>query len=174
MIKYSKHSAILLFSVVLAVALGGCSTVEKNVTGIGSIFKKTDESKAEKGVFYSGSIDLPLYRSPGGVILKRLPKHTKLYREKQEKGFAYVRVDSTGETKWVENAKLIWRLPKPKSTEPALETKSQPAVESAAPQVAEPQAPQPAKTPESPPPAAVSPANAPAKPSVAPSIFNPY
>lgn len=181
MIKNSKHSTILIFFVGFVAALGGCSTLEKNVPSIGSIFTKTDESVAVEGVYYTGSPGMPLYRSPGGVSLKSLPQYTKLYRDKLDSGFAHVRVDSTGETGWVENAKLIWRLPKPISTEQAHETTSQPAVELAAPQITEPPPPQPAipqespsPTTVSPSPAAASPSSAPSKPSVAPSIYNPY
>lgn len=177
MIKNSKHSTLLVFSVGLVAALGGCSTLEKNIPGIGSIFTENKESVVVKGIYYSGSPDLPLYRSPGGVIIKRLPQYTKLNRDELNKGFAHVRVDSTGETGWVENAKLLWHLPKPKPAEMTHKATNQPAVESVAPQVTEPSTspePQPAEAPESPSPAAVSPSSAPSKPSIAPSIFNPY
>lgn len=175
MIKNSKHSALLLFSIGLAAIVGGCSTLDKTIPGIGSIFTETDESVVVKGVYYSGSPDLPLYRNPGGAIVKRLPQYTKLNRDKLDRGFAHVRVDSTGETGWVENAKLLWRLPKSNPSELTQQITNQPAAESVAPQVTQPPAlppPQPVEAPESP--AAVSPSSAPSKPSIAPSIFNPY
>ena len=179
MIKNSKCITSLLLSAGFTAALGGCSTLEKHIPGIGSSATETSGSTAAEGVYYSGSPDLPLYRSPGGAIVKRLPQYTKVYRDELDKGFAHVRVDSTGEAGWVENAKLIWRLPKAKPSEPAPAAASQPAAESPAPQVVEPTpppSPQVAESPESPPPApaAASPSSAPAKPSVAPSIFNPY
>ena len=191
MIKNSKNTTFLLLCAGLAAGLGGCSTLEKHIPGIGSSATETSGSTAAEGVYYSGSPDLPLYRSPGGAIIKRLPQYTKVYRDELDQGFAHVRVDSTGEAGWVENAKLIWRLPKAKPSEPAPAAASQPAAESPAPQVVEPTpppSPQVAESPESPPPpppveapespppapAAASPSSAPAKPSVAPSIFNPY
>jgi hypothetical protein len=177
MIKPSIYHAFLLFSVCLVAVLGGCSTLEKKITGPGSIFTKTDESVVVKGVYYSGSPDLPLYRSPGGGIVKLLPQYTKLNRDQIQRGFAHVRVDSTGETGWVENAKLLWRLPEAKPSELPPQAKIQPTAEPAAPVVTElpasPQ-PEPAVAPESPAPATASPSNTPSKPSVAPSIFNPY
>jgi hypothetical protein len=173
MIKTSKYSTLLLFSIGLVVTLSGCSTLEKNIPSISSIFTKTDESVVVTGVYYSGSPDLPLYRNPGGVIVKRLPQYTKLNRDALDRGFAHVRVDSTGETGWVENAKLLWRLPKSNPSEQTHQVTNQPAVKSVAPQVTQPAAsplPQPVEAPELPSPAAVSPS----KPTIAPSIFNPY
>jgi hypothetical protein len=85
---------------------------------------------------------------PGGEILTRLPIHTKLYRDDLQRGYAHVRVAPSGESGWVENARLIWRLPA---------------------QAAQPQPAAPAQAP-----AADVPSSDTPKPTVAPSIFNPY
>jgi hypothetical protein len=43
--------------------------------------------------------------------LAQLPLHQKVYRYKMEKGYAYVKVEGNGVSGWVDNARLIWRLP---------------------------------------------------------------
>lgn len=163
----------------------------KSILGIGSSATETSGSAAAEGIF-SGSPDLPLYRSPGGAIIKRLPRCTKVYRDELDKGFAHVRVNLTGKAGWVENAKLIWRLPKAKPWEGSGSRSREPTgcgvaraasgrtdastIAAGGRVTGVTTAPTPVKTPESPPPApaAASPSSAPAKPSVAPSIFNPY
>ncbi len=178
MIQIEKHVASLLFSAALVAALGGCSTLEKHIPGIGAA-SGSRESTATEGVYYTGSPDLPLLRSPGGVIVTRLPQYTKVYREQLDRGFAQVRVDASGETGWVENAKLTWRRPKPTSPEETRAAGSQLAAESPSPPAAEaPESPrlQAVEAAESPPRQAALPApsSADSKPTVAPSIFNPY
>lgn len=170
----SLLSAISLFSI-----LSGCSTVGEKMPGFGSLFSEKSESTSVAGVFYTGSPDLPLYQSPGGVIVRRLPQYTKLTRDKLEKGYAHVRVDSTGITGWMQNAQLIWRLPKEKSAGQTEQTSGKPAAEPVTQQANGALPTQPAQPAEVfpspvPVPEPVLPASAPPKPSVAPSIFNPY
>lgn len=203
MIQHSKHLTSLLCSAGLVVGLGGCSTLEKHIPGVGAVTSETSGSAAVEGVFYAALPDLPFHRSPGGAIIKHLPQYTKLYRDQLDRGFAHVRVESTGETGWVENAQLLWRPPKHRPPQQAQEPTSQPVAESPLPQVVEPPqssapqavepsphpvepptspAPQAAEVPQSPspqpmeapPPSSRSPSTAPAKGTVAPSIFNPY
>ncbi len=192
MVQRAKHLTSLLLSAGLVVGLGGCSTLEKHIPGIGAATSQTRGSAAAEGVYYVATPDLPLQRSPGGVIIKRLPKDTKVYRDQLERGFAHVRVGSTGETGWVENAQLTWRLPRHGATQQAHQPESQPAAESPLPEAVEPST-QPVEAPESPappaaeapqspspqaveppPPSSHSPSGTPAKGAVAPSIFNPY
>jgi hypothetical protein len=45
--------------------------------------------------------------------LTQLSLHQKVYRSKIEKGYAYIKVEESGVTGWVDNAQLIWRLPSP-------------------------------------------------------------
>lgn len=184
MIEKSKNIIFALLCAGLAAGLGACSTLEKHIPGIGTLTSDSSGSAAAEGVYYSGTPDLPLYRSPGGVIIRRLPQHTKLHRDGLDRGFAHVRVDSTGETGFVENAKLVWRRPKSGPSEQVNEAASQPVAEPPAPQAVEPppspQAAEPPAPPESPlpqatePPPSPSPSAAPAPGTVAPSIFNPY
>lgn len=187
MIQIEKHVASLLFSAALVTVLGGCSTLEKHIPGMGAASPETRASATAAGVYYIGSADLPLYRSPGGVIVKQLPQYSKVHREQLDRGFARVRVDATGETGWVENAQLIWRLPKalaPQAADAAVsqavaETPSPAAVDEA-PSSALPQAPEPTPpaVPQAgeaaPSPAVLAPSSASSKRTVAPSIFDPY
>lgn len=184
MIEHSKPRTSLLFAAALLAGLGGCSTLEKHLPGIGGSASATSGSAATAGVYYAAIAELPLYRSPGGAVIKRLPQYTKLYREQLDRGFAHVRVESTGETGWVENAQLNWRPPTQKPPQQAPEGAPQAAAETPLPQELEPPQPsaaQAVEAPESPSPAAVEappPAPAPsstrARSTVAPSIFNPY
>lgn len=175
--RRSRIAMPIIFSIGLLLFLAGCSTLEKGVGNIGSVFSSDNDSPAVEGVYYTGVPDLPLYQQPGGVIAKRLPQYTKLNRMKIEKGYAHVRIASTGVTGWVENARLIWRLPQEKPAAGTEKPASQPAEASVSQQVSETPPPtpaQPAQTPVPAAPAPPSPANTAAKPSVAPSIFNPY
>jgi len=146
MMVNSKYLASWLCWALFVAASAGCSTLDSLGWGKGAAAPGKGGAVAASGVYYTGSDDLPLYRKPGGEILTRLPLHTKLYRDELQSGYAHVRVAPTGESGWVENARLIWRLP----------------AKTAQPQPVEPA------------PAAVLPTDDSATPSVAPSIFNPY
>jgi len=179
MMKTVKCFALFLSSIGLFAMLAGCSTLGEKIPGLGSIFPDKSDSDGVEGVYYTGSPDLPLYQSPGDVIVRRLPQYTKLTRNKLEKGYAHVRVDSTDITGWVENAKLIWRLPKENQAGQTEQATSQPAaipvmhqvIEAPAPQPAQPDKEVPSPTPV---PTPASSTNTPSRPPVAPSIFNPY
>lgn len=157
----SNHLVSLLLCAALGAAAAGCSTLDSLGWGKGAgAPTKESGTTAIGGVYYTGAADLPLYRSPGGEIVTRLPQHTKLYRDDLQGGYAHVRVAPTGESGWVENARLIWRLPA---------------------QAAQPHPPGAAQTPAAQTPVVEQPVAAPAtpasdssQPTVAPSIFNPY
>jgi hypothetical protein len=132
--------------------------------------------------------------------LTQLPLHQKVYRYKTEKGYAYIKAEGSGVTGWVDNARLIWRLPsqqqktatktdkpdvKPAQEAPAVkDTEPTPttAVEAAElaptpPAVDAPTEPKPispAPTPTNVPPAQSAPADPSAPRPINPSIFNPF
>jgi len=133
--------------------------------GLGKEAEAPAESGVEESVYYTGTADMPLYRSPGGDIISRLPRYTKLYRDDLQRGYAHVRVEATGATGWVDNARLIWRLPAQAAPQPA-EPVNAPGATQPGPDAVEP--------PESTTPAATPPSDTPSQPTVAPSIFNPY
>ena len=116
---------ILLYS---GLMLGGCSAdlpflkdkpADEEGTS-GAVTHETEE-EAELLVYYVGVESLGLYETPrtSGNLIAELEQHQKVYRYKIEKGFAWVKVDGTGMTGWVNNARLIWRLPEPSMGEPA-------------------------------------------------------
>lgn len=64
-------------------------------------------------VYYVGVENLRLYSEPAFSqdYVADLKQYQKVYRDKLEKGFARVKVDGSELSGWVDNAKLIWRLP---------------------------------------------------------------
>lgn len=176
MIDTSRQLTSLLCSAALVAILGGCSTLENTVAGKSA----AGGAGQTTGVYYAGSADLPLYRTPGGALISRLPQYAKLVRSDLQRGYAHVRVEATGEAGWVENAKLIWRLPAHESSEQVREPlREAEAVPAAAPVVEPPEpgperAAQAVEPQQSPSPAAASSSSAPSKSTLAPSIFNPY
>lgn len=179
MVKSVKCFVLFLSVLGLFALLSGCSNLGEKMPGLGTLFPEKGESTGVEGIYYAASPDLPLYQSPGGIIVRRLPQYTKLTRNKLEQGYAHVRVDSTGVTGWVENAKLIWRLPNENKAGQPGQAPSQPVAEPVLPQVSEAPALQPAQpvkqvSSPTPVPTPASSTSTPSKPSVAPSIFNPY
>ncbi len=90
---------------------------------------------------YAGVDQLVVYSEPRSSAspLTQLPLHQKVYRYKMEKGYAYIKVEGSGVTGWVDNARLIWRLPSQQQKAPT-KTEEQAAEPAQAP-VAEEQAP---------------------------------
>jgi hypothetical protein len=152
-------------------------------------------------VYYVGVDQLAVYSEPrsSSSPLTQLPLYQKVYRSKMEKGYAYIKVEGSEVTGWVDNARLIWRLPPPrqqaptKTEEQAAKPVQAPAAEEKAPTpttAAEAAEPEPTPTAAEAPteqkpisptaaPTSVSPAqSAPAAPSaprpIGPSIFNPF
>jgi len=159
---YARHLVHVLLYAALGVAVNGCSTLDRVGWGKGEATRAGSGSTT--GVYYSATDNLPLYRNPGAGIIDHLPKYTRLYRDDLQDGYAHVRVTPGSASGWVDNARLIWRLPaEAGQPEPVVPT-SPTAADTAGP---------PAGQVESPVPAPAEPA-APSGPSVAPSIFNPY
>jgi outer membrane biosynthesis protein TonB len=153
-------------------------------------------------MYYVGVDQLAVYSEPkpSSSRLTQLPLHQKVYRYKMEKGYAYIKVEGSEVTGWVDNAQLIWRLPSqqqkapPKAEERATKPEPEaPVAKEKAPTpttAAEAAEPEPTPTAAEPPaeqkptspaaaPTSVAPAqSAPAAPSaprpIGPSIFNPF
>src|SRR5262249_32933213 len=64
-------------------------------------------------MYYVGADQLPVYSEPrsSSSLLTQLPLHQKVYRYKTDRGYAYIKVEGNGVAGWVDNARLIWRLP---------------------------------------------------------------
>ncbi len=101
---------ILAFTFVSA-----CAVVDTATQKISSLTGGT-----EPRTYYVGVPDLKLYPEPrfSKEHIAKLPLNEKLVRYKVERGFAYVKVASTGQAGWVNNAHLIGRKAAPKKATP--------------------------------------------------------
>lgn len=63
--------------------------------------------------YYTARDAVRLYAEPrfSAARIATLPRHQKVQRFRQQSGFAYVKVEGSGQMGWLENALLIWRLP---------------------------------------------------------------
>jgi hypothetical protein len=152
-------------------SLAGCS-VQNTVSGW---FRKAPhEARAEAGqVYYAGVEGLIVHGEPSSSarVVGHLSLHEKVTRYKIERGYAYVKSDTSGLKGWVNNAMLIWRLPA--RAKPAPDLPAEPAAEEPS------EVPEPPATPESEEPASAPPdtpaADASPTPSVvSPSLFDAY
>jgi hypothetical protein len=147
-------------------------------------------------VYYAGVEGMKVYSaaSASSKVVGTLSLHEKVTRTGLERGYAYVQSSKTGTKGWVDNAKLIWRLPAapgaaaPAPEEPQPQEPSAPAPEEAQPEEPAapageeppaPEAPEATAAAAEPPPTATPVPAAPAKSAVTPggvrpSIFNPY
>ena len=113
-------------------AVGGCS-------GLSTGRPDTDAAKpvpsAAPAVYFSAVGGLAVYGQPraSAPVQGHLSLHEKVYRDRVERGYAHVRAEGDRVVGWVDNAKLIWRLPSPP---PA--TASEPLPSSTPPPAAEP------------------------------------
>ena len=173
MAAFSVHTLVLG-----CIFLGACSTLNLPTLRLGEPSaeqRKTEPQQANPLAYFVGVEGLEIYGQPraSSTPLARLPLHQKVFRDRIEKGYAHVEVEGTNLVGWVDNAKLIWRLPAP-STAATPETERQ-IVEPPSTSETEKQAPEP--RPEAQPtpslPQAESPAGEADKP-VSPSIFNPF
>ena len=100
--KYPKPILLILASILLS----ACAVAETATQKISALTGGT-----EPGTYYAGVADLKLYPEPrfSEKYTAKLPLNEKLVRYKVERGFAYVKVASTGQTGWVNNAHLIWK-----------------------------------------------------------------
>jgi hypothetical protein len=64
-------------------------------------------------VYYVGADRLKVYSEPriAAAVLAQLSLHQKVYCYKKERTYAYVQVEETRLTGWVDKARLISRLP---------------------------------------------------------------
>jgi hypothetical protein len=198
----SWSRAVLVCSVgaVFAACAGGQSVSQRSARPPEAVSAQPAETAPL--AYYAGVDQLVVYSEPRSSAspLTQLPLYQKVYRYKMEKGYAYIKVEGSEVTGWVDNARLIWRLPsqqqkaptktEEQAAEPAREAptaKEKAPTPTTAAETAEPE-PTPAaaetsteQKPSSPAaaPTSVSPApSAPTTPSaprpIGPSIFNPF
>ena len=164
---FSFHALVLG-----GIFLGACSTLDLPILQSGGPSEKQSPTKAQQTApipYFAGEEGLTVYSEPreSSTPLARLSLHQKVYRDSIEKGYAHVRVEGTNLVGWVDNARLIWRLPpeSPGATPQAKKEAGETSPE-AQPTPSVPQA-------ESPAPQVQSPADPADKP-ISPSIFNPF
>jgi hypothetical protein len=136
-------------------------------------------SQAAGGTFYSATAGLPVHAEPAGTsaVVGRLSLHERVERSELAHGYAHV-VSAGGVEGWVDNAKLVWRIPAATkapaapATAPAAvieppappEPEPTPAAAPAAPAVVPAAAEAPAAAPDPPPAPSAAPDPAPAEP----------
>jgi hypothetical protein len=86
---------------------GSAAPEEKPTTGA------APPSAAKAQVYYTAVEGLALYSEPRAAsrVLTKLPLHQKVLRYGVERGYADVEVAGGGPRGWVDNARLLWRLP---------------------------------------------------------------
>jgi len=68
---------------------------------------------ASAGVFYSAVDGLTVYAGPArsSAVVGKLPRYERVVRSQLQGGFAQVQAGRSGLEGWVDNSKLLWRLP---------------------------------------------------------------
>jgi hypothetical protein len=197
--KWFRAVLVCSFCTVFAACAGGQAVQQLSAEPPEAVSAQPAETAPL--VYYAGVDQLAVYSEPQSSAspLTQLSLYQKVYRYKMEKGYAYIKVEESGITGWVDNARLIWRLPSQQQKAPA-KTAEQ-AAESARAPVAEEKAPtpttaagaaepeptpttaevpteqkpsSPASAPTSVPPVQSAPAAPTAPRPVGPSIFNPF
>lgn len=99
---------------VMAVALGGCAVFDQISTDwFGASTPAPTPTPQHQGEsFYSSADGLPMHFLPSGSsqIVGRLALHEHVTRIDLQRGYAHIVADN-GLEGWVDNAKLLWRLP---------------------------------------------------------------
>jgi len=91
---------------VVTLVIGGCGSLAPG--------SSAPEAPQDDGLpYYIGESGVSLYPGPRAADAKRaLDPYEKVIRTRLQSGWAFVTVERTGEQGWVDNAKLIWRLPR--------------------------------------------------------------
>lgn len=176
MTRKRRHTALKLAApLVAALSLAACSAQTTVSDWFGQAPAAPEHAPADEAgqVYYAGAAELSVRAEPSASspVVGRLSLHEKVTRYNVERGYAHVKSETRDLTGWVDNAKLIWRLPA--RAQPAPDVTAEPVAE-------EPrEAPETAATPESEEPAAapsdVPSADASPTPSVVPpSLFDAY
>jgi hypothetical protein len=108
---------IILLVLAAATAAGGCAGARQSVNGL---FGATPEPEpAVQGQpagdpYFAGAADLAVFAEASSTskVVGHLALHEKVIRSRVDHGYAYVTAERGGLTGWVNNAQLIWRLPR--------------------------------------------------------------
>jgi hypothetical protein len=166
----ARTRAAFVVGLAAAIASSGCAGVSPTLD---RWLGRSPSAAGSSGVFYSAVDGLTVHARPArsSEVVGRLPLHERVVRSKLEGGYAYVRAGRSGLEGWVDNSRLLWRLPTA-GAPPAAAGEGEPGpaageAAEAAPAASEPSAPaaQPAGEPAKPP-------AEPSKPK--PSVFDPF
>lgn len=96
----------------LAGMLASLSTGCSGGASLGNLFGD-GAGKKTASVYYASQAGTKLYAKPSftSAVIGSLSLHQKVVRSQLDHGFAYVEVVGSGKQGWVENAKLIWKIP---------------------------------------------------------------
>jgi len=110
-----RQSILLVFLGIASMFLFSCVMVDSVTRTSGAL-----DTSERPETFYVGLAGLKLFPEPrfSKACIAALPLHEKVVRDKLEKGFAHVRVVSTGQTGWVNNAHLLWKTSPPSESLP--------------------------------------------------------
>jgi len=109
----APRPAAWLSALVVTLLIGGCGSLAPDGPA-------PDAQQHDGLPYYVGESGVSLYPGPRAADAKRvLDRHEKVIRTRLQSGWALVTVDRTGEQGWVDNAKLIWRLPRTAAGVPA-------------------------------------------------------
>ncbi len=96
-------------------ASAGCSGAQRVGGWLGSEPTPTPSASAadQPRVYFAGAQGLRVYAEPSfsARVVGELALHEKVVRRRLERGYAYVEAERTGLAGWVDNARLLWRLP---------------------------------------------------------------
>ncbi len=107
-----KRTLPILMIIIPFVFVCSCATLDSTTRTTGPA-----AASGEPEPFYVGKSGLKLFPEPrfSRTSIAELPLHEKVLRDKLEKGFAHVTVIKTGQSGWVNNAHLVWRIPADKA-----------------------------------------------------------
>jgi len=128
--KRCSHGLRLFLVLTGAVTLAACAATRETVDGWFGTEPAPAAGSASGAVYYAGIGGLKMYSEPSSSskVTGQLSLHERVTRSKVERGYAYVETGS-GQTGWVNNAQLLWRLPTAgQAAAPAAESEK-PAVE---------------------------------------------
>ncbi|MCJ7682876.1 MAG: hypothetical protein MUO68_01130 [Desulfobacteraceae bacterium] len=111
----------LILLIVASFFLCSCAVVDSTKAVVDST-KRLISGPEDTGpkIYYVGLSDLKLFSEPHSskTYVAKLPLNEKVMRYKMQKGFAHVKVVSTGQTGWVKSAHLIWKKGEPPAKKP--------------------------------------------------------
>lgn len=107
-----------VFVVATLLALGGCAGTRQPLPKWLGGSPPAPASSTEQ--FYAAADGVAVHAKASGSspVVGRLSLHERVTRSDLVRGYAHVVADQSGLEGWVDNAKLLWRLPAPDAAAP--------------------------------------------------------